>query len=119
MTAIEGIGSAPEATTPPSLGAVLRLGAGSAAARPVSSFVVLPAIAAVAIGGCLVPHLNFAFLLIALAPTVASLPAVALAIARGDEKPARQALAGFRHYERSLALFWVPYLIAIGAAIPL
>ncbi|MEO1367894.1 MAG: hypothetical protein AAFX50_12025, partial [Acidobacteriota bacterium] len=104
---------------PPGVAELLRLGAGSAAARPFSSFLVMPLLVAVAAGGCVVPLVNLAFLLVGLAPVAGGLPAVALAVARGDGAAARSAWDGFRHFERCLSLLWVPYLIAVGAAIPL
>lgn len=79
----------------------------------------MPVLAAVAAGGCVVPLVNLAFLLGGLAPVAGALPAVALAVARGDEGTAHSAWDGFRHFERCLGLLWVPYLIAVGAAIPL
>ena len=103
----------------PSAPALIVEAARKASQRPVATWLALPLTAGLAIGGCLVPLLNFPFILVALAPTVGSLPMIAVAVARGDAVPWWAPLLGFRRYERFLGLFWVPYLFAAGASIPL
>ena len=103
----------------PSAPALIAEAARRASRRPVATWLGLPLTVGLAIGGCLVPLLNFPFILIALAPTVGSLPMIAVAVARGDAVPWWAPLLGFRRYERFLGLFWVPYLFAAGASIPL
>lgn len=102
----------------PSATALILGAARKARRRPVASFVGLPCTACLAVVGCLVPLLNFPFILIALAPIVGSLPMIAVAVARGDAVPWWAPLLGFRRYERLLGLFWVPYLVAAGASVP-
>ncbi|MEM1181695.1 MAG: hypothetical protein AAGM22_25350 [Acidobacteriota bacterium] len=118
MTGNDSDSNATHAGLPPGFLRLLHLGARSAVARPLSSFLLIPTVAAVAVGGCLVPLVNFAFLLVGLAPMAGALPAIALAIARGDASPAGRWRDGFRHFERCLGLLWVPYLFAAGASIP-
>ena len=97
---------------------LLALATRSALNRPIATFIAWPLTATLAAGGCLVPWLNVPFVLIALAPTLGSLPIIALAIVRRNPLPSWAPLLGFTRYERFLGLFWIPYLVAAGAAIP-
>lgn len=102
----------------PSSRALLRQGLRSAFRRPWATFGLVPLTVAVTVGGSLMPWLNFPFLLVALAPTLGSLPMIGLAAVRDEPLPSWAPFIGFTRYERYLALFWVPYLVAIGAAAP-
>lgn len=74
---------------------------------------------ALAAGGCLVPWLNFPFILFALAPLAGGMPALALALIAGRPLPVALVFAGFRTYERFLGIFWVGYLLAGALCLPL
>ncbi|MEM9552615.1 MAG: hypothetical protein AAGC60_00020 [Acidobacteriota bacterium] len=112
------VGERPGAPLPSAV-ACLRAGLAVCLRRPLVAFGGLPVLVLAIVVGCLVPLFNFAFLLLGLAPLVGSLPVVALALVDGERIRAATLLGGFRRYERSLALFWVGYLMLIVSALPL
>lgn len=102
----------------PSPGRLILRAVRSSRRHPIATFLGLPLTLALAVVGCLIPRLNFAFILLMLAPVMGSLPCIALAVARDDALRFDASLLGFRRFERFLALFWVPYLVVAGCSAP-
>ncbi|MEM9291134.1 MAG: hypothetical protein AAGD01_05610 [Acidobacteriota bacterium] len=96
----------------------LKRGALPLRAHPVAIAGIGAAFAAVAVGGCLLPWLNFPFLLFGLAPWLGGIPSAALDLLDEQRPEPRWLIRGFRHYERYLGLCWLTYLISALAAMP-
>ena len=102
----------------PSLRVLLRQALASARRHPMATFLGLPSVPVLAAVGCWLPWFNFPFVLLALAPLLGGWPTIALAVARDQTMKPWAPFLGFRRYERFLALFGGPYLIACLAAMP-